>query len=61
MEKISHRLDYINGLIGDEHLPTTLNKIKKLIEAITTSFGTLDQRVETMKQANPASAASGSN
>lgn len=56
MDKISQRIDYLHGLIGDEHIPTNFNEIKKLIEPITT-FGTIYWKIQTLKQANPSSGA----
>lgn len=49
MDKISQWLDYIIILVGDDHLPTTLNEIKKSIEEKTTSFSTINQKVQLLE------------
>lgn len=50
-------------LIGDYHLPTDLDELKKSIEVITTTYGHIDRKVQVLEQTtshNTSSATSGS-
>jgi len=50
-------------LIGDSHLPTSLDELKKSIELITTAYGHIDRKVQVLEQTtshNTSLAVSGS-
>lgn len=51
MEKLSQWMDYMEDILGDVHLPTTLGEIKKSIEAIPSTYDTMDRKIQLIQKA----------
>lgn len=64
VDKLSQRVDYMAKLLGDFHLPTALDEVKKSMEAITSCYGSFNKNLQLLQQeavANISSTSSKSN
>lgn len=45
IQKLSQNIEYITTLIGDIHLPSPLEELNKVVQSISSSYGSLYQNL----------------